>query len=69
MSVCGPTALAKSVTSTLREPRFFDILRGAPSVSLYVESFGHVSRLSFTLILSTNILDSEEDDFILNDVA
>ena len=59
ISVCGPTALANSVTSALRAPRFFAILRGAPSVSLYVESFDHVSRLSIMLISSADGLDSE----------
>ena len=63
------------ITSALKDdvvfsaPRFSEILRGAPSVSLYVESFGHVSRLSFMLISSADASDSEIIRTIVDDLA
>ncbi|GLB45169.1 putative ferric reductase NAD binding domain [Lyophyllum shimeji] len=41
VNVCGTHALANAVKSALRRPRFFDVLRGGPTVTLHVESFGN----------------------------
>lgn len=43
--VCGTGGLAKSVKGALRNPRFMDILRGGPSVTLHLEAFGIVSTI------------------------
>lgn len=40
VNVCGTGGLAKSVKGALRNPRFMDILRGGPSVTLHLEAFG-----------------------------
>ncbi|KAF5356912.1 hypothetical protein D9756_006406 [Leucocoprinus leucothites] len=40
VSVCGTLTLAKTVRKALRYPRFVDILKGGPTVSLHVEAFG-----------------------------
>ncbi|KAG6826265.1 hypothetical protein H0H92_000516 [Tricholoma furcatifolium] len=39
-TVCGSSPLTHAVRSALRSPRFFDVLRGGPTVVLHVESFG-----------------------------
>ncbi|KAG5642176.1 hypothetical protein DXG03_003439 [Asterophora parasitica] len=39
-NVCGTPSLANSVRSALRSPRFLDVLRGGPTVTLHVESYG-----------------------------
>lgn len=44
--VCGTHALAGAVRSSLRYPRFMDVLKGGPTVTLHVEAFGNaVSNL------------------------
>ncbi|KAJ8516400.1 hypothetical protein ONZ45_g6280 [Pleurotus djamor] len=40
VNVCGTHALAGVVRSALGKPRFMDILKGGPSVTLHVEAFG-----------------------------
>lgn len=42
VNVCGTHALANAVKSALRPPRFVDVLRGGPTVTLHIESFGNV---------------------------
>ncbi|KAF9455527.1 hypothetical protein BDZ94DRAFT_700132 [Collybia nuda] len=41
VNVCGTHALARAVRSSLRCPRFMDVLRGGPTVTLHVEAFGN----------------------------
>ena len=38
--VCGTHALAETAREAIRTPRARDILRGGPTVTLHVESFG-----------------------------
>ncbi|CAA7270026.1 unnamed protein product [Cyclocybe aegerita] len=40
VNVCGTYALTDSVREAIRVPRLMDILRGGPTVTLHVESFG-----------------------------
>ena len=40
---CGPFELGNAVRKAIRTPRFMDILRGGPTVTLHVEKFGSVS--------------------------
>ncbi|KAL0959531.1 hypothetical protein HGRIS_011244 [Hohenbuehelia grisea] len=40
VNVCGTHALASAVRSALRAPRFMDVLKGGPSITLHVEAFG-----------------------------
>ena len=42
-SACGPHKMARSVRKAIRAPRPVDILRGGPTVTLHIESFGLVS--------------------------
>lgn len=38
VTVCGSHGLASTVRSSLSSPRFFEVLKGGPSVTLHVES-------------------------------
>lgn len=40
ITVCGTHALADAIRHSIRSPRFGDILRGGPTISLHVEAFG-----------------------------
>ncbi|RDB30109.1 Ferric/cupric reductase transmembrane component 1 [Hypsizygus marmoreus] len=42
VNVCGTHALADATRSALRAPRFLDVLKGGPTVTLHVEAFGNV---------------------------
>ncbi|KAG9221838.1 hypothetical protein CCMSSC00406_0005663 [Pleurotus cornucopiae] len=40
VNVCGTHTLANVVRGALRKPRFMDILKGGPTVTLHIEAFG-----------------------------
>ncbi|PFH49410.1 hypothetical protein AMATHDRAFT_147750 [Amanita thiersii Skay4041] len=42
VNVCGAQGLVDASRKALRSPRFLDILRGGPTVSLHVEAFGNM---------------------------
>lgn len=55
INVCGTIALAEAVRSTLRKPRCMDIMKGEPSVVLYVEAFGNAWQVLVAVGKGSNL--------------
>lgn len=56
--VCGTLALANAVRSSLSRPRFMDILKGGPSITLHIEAYGNLvswANLRLNKIILNNV--------------